>query len=191
MINVTYTRTFEISLLGESYSLTEEEFRALQPECREIADFVVDLVEPEDRTEKNSSWSGRYGEITTATDLPDEPEINSKQIEEAETLKPMDVNALKVRIDKMEPHRKSIDPYVKMHEDGKPMEAIKNQMLADNFCLQGSLSYHIKKVLAASTRVTKIELESDLETSDETIERLKAENMANTEKRKKPRLAMK
>ena len=191
MINVTYTRTFEISLLGESYSLTEEEFRALQPECREIADFVVDLVEPEDRTEKNSSWSGRYGEITTATDLPDEPEINAAPIDEAETFKPMDVNAIKVRVEKVEPHRKGIDPYVKMHEEGKPMEAIKNQMLADGFCPQGSMSYHIKKVLAASTRVTKIELESDLETSDETIERLKAENMANTEKRKQPKMAMK
>ena len=191
MINVTYTRTFEISLLGEKYNLTEEEFRALQPECREIADFVVDLVEPEERTGKISSWGGRYGEITTATDLPDEPEINSKQIEEAETLKPMDVNAIKVRIEKMEPHRKGIDPYVKMHEESKPMEAIKNQMLADNFCLQGSLSYHVKKVLAASNRVTKIELESDSETSEQTIERLKAENVANMEKRKKPKIAMK
>ena len=191
MINVIHTRTFEISLLGEKYNLTEEELRALQPECREIADFVVDPVEPEDRTEKISSWSGRYGEITTVTDLPDEPEINSKQIEEAETLKPMDVNAIKVRVDKMEPNRKGIDPYVKMHEESKPMEAIKNQMLADGFCPQGSLSYHVKKVLAASTRVTKIELESAVETSDQTIERLKAENLANTEKRKKPRLAMK
>ena len=191
MINIIHTRTFKISLLGEKYILTEEEFRALQPECREIADFVVDPVEPEDRTEKISSWSGRYGEITTATDLPDEPEINSKQIEEAETLKPMDVNALKVRIDKMEPHRKGIDPYVKMHEEGKPMEAIKNQMLEDGFCPQGSLSYHIKKVLATSTRVTKIELESAVETSEQTIERLKAENMANTEKRKQPKMAMK
>ena len=59
MINIIHTRTFEISLLGESYSLTEEEFRALQPECREIADFVVDLDEPEDRTENFCSWCGR------------------------------------------------------------------------------------------------------------------------------------
>ena len=191
MISVIHTRTFEISLLGEKYILTEEEFKALQPECREIADFVVDLVEPEERTEKNSSWSGRYGEITTATDLPDEPEINSAPIDEAEMIKPMDVNAIKVRVEKMEPHRKGIDPYVKMHEEGKPMEAIKNQMLADNFCLQGSLSYHVKKVLAASNRVTKIELESAVETAEQTIERLKADNLANTEKRKKPRLAMK
>ena len=191
MINIIHTRTFEISLLGETYDLTPEEFRALQPECREIADFVVDPVEPEDRTEKISSWSGRYGEITTATDLPDEPEINAEPIDEAETFKPMDVNAIKVRIEKMEPHRKGIDPYVKMHEEGKPMEAIKNQMLADNFCLQGSLSYHVKKVLAASNRVTKIELESDSETSEQTIERLKAENLANTEKRKKPKIAVK
>lgn len=191
MINIIHTRTFEISLLGESYSLTEEEFRALQPECREIADFVVDLVEPEDRAGKISSWGGRYGEITTATDLPDEPEINSKQIDEAKTLKPMDVNAIKVRIEKMEPHRKGIDPYVKMHEEGKPMEAIKNQMLADNFCLQGSLSYHVKKVLAASNRVTKIELESDSETSEQTIERLKKENKAKVKDRQQPRLAMK
>ena len=179
MINIIHTRTFEISLLGEKYILTEEEFKALQPECREIADFVVDPVEPEDRTE------------TAATDLPDEPEINSKQIEEAETLKPMDVNAIKVRVEKVEPHRKGIDPYVKMHEEGKLMEAIKNQMLADNFCLQGSLSYHIKKVLAASTRVTKIELESAVETAEQTIERLKAENLENTEKRKKPKIAVK
>ena len=182
-----------ITLLGETYDLTPEEFKALQPECREIADFGVDLVEPEDRTEKISSWSGRYGEITTATDLPDEPEINAAPIEAAEMIKPMDVNAQMdfVRVEKMESHRNGIDPYVKMHEEGKPMEAIKNQMLADNFCLQGSLSYHVKKVLAASNRVTKIELESDSETSEQTIERLKAENMANTEKRKKPRLAMK
>ena len=176
MISVIHTRTFEISLLGEKYILTEEEFKALQPECREIADFVVDLVEPEDRTE---------------TDLPDEPEINAAPIEAAEMIKPMDVNAIKVRVEKMESHRNGIDPYVKMHEEGKPMEAIKNQMLADNFCLQGSLSYHVKKVLAASNRVTKIELESAAETSEQTIERLKAENLANTEKRKKPRLAMK
>ena len=182
---------YRITLLGETYDLTPEEFKALQPECREIADFVVDLVEPEERTGKISSWSGRYGEITTATDLPDEPEINAELIDEAETFKPMDVNALKVRVDKMEPHRKGIDPYVKMHEEGKLMEAIKNQMLADGFCPQGSLSYHVKKVLAASNRVTKIELESAVETAEQTIERLKAENMANTEKRKKPRLAMK
>ena len=182
-----------ITLLGETYDLTPEEFKTLQPECREIADFVVDPVEPEDRTEKISSWSGRYGEITTATDIPDEPEINTAPIDEAEMIKPMDVNAQMdfVRVDKMEPHRKGIDPYVKMHEEGRPMEAIKNQMLADNFCLQGSLSYHIKKVLAASTRVTKIELESAVETTDQTVERLKAENVANMEKRKKPRLAMK
>ena len=155
-----------ITLLGETYDLTPEEFKALQPECREIADFVVDL---------------------------DEPEINSSPIEAAEMIKPMDVNAQMdfVRVEKMEPHRKGIDPYVKMHEEGRPMEAIKNQMLADNFCPQGSLSYHVKKVLAASNRVTKIELESDSETSEQTIERLKAENLANTEKRKKPRLAVK
>ena len=129
----------------------------------------------------------------TETDLPDEPEINSAPIEVAEMIKPMDVNAQMdfVRVEKMESHRNGIDPYVKMHEEGKLMEAIKNQMLADNFCLQGSLSYHVKKVLAASNRVTKIELESDSETSEQTIERLKAENMANTEKRKKPRLATK
>ena len=167
-----------ITLLGETYDLTPEEFKALQPECREIADFVVDPVEPEDRTE---------------TDLPDEPEINSAPIEAAEMIKPMDVNAQMdfVRVEKMESHRNGIDPYVKMHEEGRPMEAIKNQMLADNFCPQGTLSYHVKRVLAASNRVTKIELESDSETSEQTIERLKAENMANTEKRKKPRLAMK
>ena len=187
MINVTYTRTFEISLLGESYSLTEEEFRALQPECREIADFGVDLAQGKDLTGKVYYGGGR------AINLPDEPEINSAPIEAAEMIKPMDVNAQMdfVRVEKMESHRNGIDPYVKMHEEGKPMEAIKNQMLADGFCLQGSLSYHVKKALAASNRVTKIELESDSETSEQTIERLKAENLANTEKRKKPRLAMK
>ena len=104
--------------------------------------------------------------------------------------KPIDTNAVKDRVEKMIKPGK-LDPYIKMHEEGKPMEAIKNQMLADNFCLQGSLSYHVKKVLSASNRVTKIELESAVETAEQTIERLKAENLANTEKRKKPKIAMK
>lgn len=166
-----------ITLLGETYDLTPEEFKALQPECREIADFVVDPVEPEDRTE------------TAAIDLPDEPEINAAPIDKAETFKPMDVNAIKVRVEKLEPHRKSIDPYVKMHEDGKPMEAVKNQMLADNFCLQGSLRYHIGKVLKASNRVTVIE--PKVETDEETIQRLKAENKSNAKDRQKPKMAVK
>lgn len=185
MINIIHTRTFEISLLGEKYNLTEEEFRALQPECREIADFGVDLAQGKDFTGKVYYGGGR------AINLPDEPEINAAPIDEAETFKPMDVNAIKVRIEKMEPHRKGIAPYVKMHEEGKLMEDIKNQMLKDDFCPESSLGYHIGKILKASTRVTKIELESAAETADETIERLKAENKANTEKRQQPKIAIK
>ena len=100
---------------------------------------------------------------------------------------PMKTNILTDRVDPLPPSNAKkikLEPYIKMHEAGKPIEAIKNQMLEDGFCPQGSLSYHVKKVLAVSTRVTKIELESDSETSEQTIERLKAENMANTEKRK-------
>ncbi len=79
---------------------------------------------------------------------------------------------------------KDLTKYVRMHEAGDPMDAIKNTMLKDDFCPQSTLSYYIKKILAKSSKVTVIQRE-DI-TDDERIERLKAENKAKTKERQKP-----
>lgn len=170
---------------------TKEGIEAFKPEVwTEPGNMQLQSAEPVwGPGEEEMVEADRVDRETEAEVVKLSPEINSGPIEAAEIIKPMDTKALKDRIDKMEPYksRKDIDPYIKMHETGKPIEAIKNQMLADDFCPQGSLSYHVKKILAASTRVTKIELESVAETADETIERLKRENAIQNEYLRKGR----
>lgn len=175
-------QVYKVTLLDDEYELTPQEFTQFQRECREIAGYGVDLAQGEGWTGKVIYRGGH------AIDLRDEPEINAEPIEAAEMIKPMDTKALKVRIDKMEPHnaRKDIKPYIKMHEAGKDMIAIKNQMLDDKFCAEGSLEHFTKKVLAASTKVTKI-VDYAGKTDDQIIEELKQKNKDRVEDRQKPR----
>ena len=74
-------------------------------------------------------------------------------------------------------------------EDGVDMLAIKNQMIKDEFCAMNSIPYFAKKILAASTRVTKIE---QIQESDEAkINRLKALNRAEAKERQSPKVTAK
>lgn len=202
---------YQIVLLDEYYNLTAEEFERFQKECSEIAAFkshgatgcthcehqdhdtkefdnVAD--EPENVVEIHQdgiSIDGREYLTETKSAHKAIAEVVKTGLE----TKPMKTNILKDRVDKMEPSntKKDIAPYVKMHEDGVDMLAIKNQMTKDEFCAMNSIPYFAKKILAASTRVTKIEQVK--ESDEDKINRLKALNLAEAKKRQSPKVTSK
>ena len=84
------------------------------------------------------------------------------------------------------PKDAKIQKYVAMHEAGVDMIAIKNAMLKDKVCAESSLPYFAKKILAESTKVTKI-VDYAGKTDDQIIEELKQKNKDRVEDRQKPR----
>lgn len=204
---------YQVTFLGEeSALLTPEEFAQLQKECKEIYEYgktqeLVTMNKPGiEITPDAFIPTPGFGikSFPAVLDFPEEvpnpvieavPDNREKLLEKSahkgiqEVVKTaMDTGALKDRIDKMEPSntKKDIAPYVKMHEDGVDMLAIKNQMIKDEFCATNSIPYFAKKILAASTRVTKIE---QIQESDEDkINRLKAQNKAEAKDRQQPKM---
>ena len=210
---------YQVTFLGEtSELLTPEEFAQLQKECKEIYEYgktqdLVIMSKPGIEIMPEILNALKTAPIMiTRPDKPDvKPELTvpdpvieavpgnrEKLLEKSahkgiqEVVKTaMAVDALKERVDKMEPSntKKDIAPYVKMHEDGVDMLAIKNQMIKDELCAMNSLPYFAKKILAASTRVTKIE---QIQESDEAkINRLKALNRAEAKERQSPKVTAK
>ena len=82
-----------------------------------------------------------------------------------------------------------IQKYVDMHEAGKDMLAIKNSMIKDKVCAESSIPYFVKKILAASTKVTKVTEYEGL-TDDQIIDGLIQKNKDTVADRQKPRLAV-
>ena len=210
---------YQVTFLGEtSELLTPEEFAQLQQECKEIYEYgktrdLVIMNKPGIEITPEIFNALKTAPIMiTRPDKPDvKPELTvpdpvteavpdnrEKLLEKSahkgiqEVVKTaMAVDALKERVDKMEPSnsKKDITPYVKMHEAGVDMLAIKNQMIKDEFCAMNSIPYFAKKILAASTRVTKIE---QIQESDEAkINRLKALNRAEAKERQSPKVTAK
>lgn len=197
---------YQVTFLGEtSELLTPEEFAQLQKECKEIYEYGKLPLEPD--FENREYWTDLADKIQqlekpepTAPDPVIEavPDNREKLLEKSahkgiqEVVKTaMAVDALKERVDKMEPSntKKDITPYVKMHEDGVDMLAIKNQMIKDEFCATNSIPYFSKKILAASTRVTKIE--QIKESDEDKINRLKALNLSEAKERQSPKVTAK
>ena len=204
---------YQVTFLGEtSELLTPEEFAQLQKECKEIYEYgkpigekLADVGYRRDPRVKRPASMKELLEVKPELTVPDpvieavpDPDTRKKLLEKSahkgiqEVVKTaMAVDALKERVDKMEPSntKKDITPYVKMHEDGVDMLAIKNQMIKDEFCAMNSIPYFSKKILAASTRVTKIE---QIQESDEDkINRLKALNRAEAKERQSPKVTAK
>lgn len=203
---------YQVTFLGKRKLLTPEEFAQLQKECKEIYEYGKLQLEPD--FENREYWTDLADKIQRLEKpelIVPVPEANVEQeiIDNREFLvtksphkaiaevvktaaEPMNTNILADRVDPLPPSNAKkikLEPYIKMHEAGKPIEAIKNQMLEDGFCPQTTLSYHIGNVLKASTRVTHIE--APIETDDECIERLKRENKDNLKKRQEPKVAVK
>ena len=202
---------YQVTFLGEtSELLTPEEFAQLQKECKEIYEYGkpagAGLAQGgycNDPWIKRPPSMKELLEVKPELTVPD-PVIEAvsdnreKLLEKSahkgiqEVVKTaMAVDALKERVDKMEPSntKKDIAPYVKMHEDGVDMLAIKNQMIKDEFCAMNSIPYFSKKILAASTKVTKIE--QIKESDEDKINRLKALNRAEAKERQSPKVTAK
>ena len=202
---------YQVTFLGEtSELLTPEEFAQLQKECKEIYEYgkpigekLADVGYRRDPRVKRPASMLELLERKPELTVPDPvieaaPDNREKLLEKSahkgiqEVVKTaMAVDALKERVDKMEPSntKKDIAPYVKMHEDGVDMLAIKNQMIKDEFCAMNSIPYFSKKILAASTRVTKIE--QIKESDEDKINRLKALNLAEAKERQSPKVTAK
>ena len=194
---------YQVTFLGEtSELLTPEEFAQLQKECKEIYEYGKDeatLPPFEAYVYKSMQPPDVESELTVPDPVIEAVSDNREKLLEKSAHKgiqevvktAMAVDALKERVDKMEPSntKKDISTYVKMHEDGTDMLAIKNQMIKDEFCAMNSIPYFSKKILAASTRVTKIE---QIQESDEAkINRLKALNLAEAKERQSPKVTAK
>ena len=194
---------YQVTFSGEtSELLTPEEFAQLQKECKEIYEYGKDeatLPPFEAYVYKSMQPPDVKPELTVPDPVIEAVSDNREKLLEKSAHKgirevvktAMAVDALKERVDKMEPSnsKKDITPYVKMHEDGVDMLAIKNQMIKDEFCAMNSIPYFAKKILAASTRVTKIE---QIKESDEAkINRLKALNLSEAKERQSPKVTAK
>ena len=112
------------------------------------------------------------------TEEPDEPEMPNLEVKTYE-------ERLTKRLTGRKEPEKDIMPYVRMHEAGEDIKAIKRKMIADGFCASGSSDWFAKKILKKSTNVISIKAESgDI---DELIERLKVQNKETAEARKQPK----
>lgn len=194
-------QVYKVILLDETYLLSVEDFTQFQRECLEIAgygmsvSYQVPTYETKLLTEhlEQAEVQPLIEEMETKNWV----EVLDKVVENEAVVKqePIKVHndKLKDLIDTMPKTAKigrdaKMQKYVDMHEAGVDMIAIKNAMLKDKICAESSLPYFMKKVLAASTKVTKV-VEYVGKTDDQIIEELKQKNKDTAESRQKPKIS--
>ena len=203
-------QVYKVMLLEETYLLSAKEFDQFQMECREIAEYgepvLYQVPTYETVVEQlESSAEQALEEVQpqlTYDYVSHQPIANTIEIEAADDglkviAKPIQVHndKLKDLINTMPKTAKiakdtKIQKYVKMHEAGVDMIAIKNSMIKDKVCAESSIPYFVKKILAVSNKVTKV-VEHVGRTDDQIIEELIQKNKDKAADRQKPRLAMK
>ncbi len=188
-----------VTMLGQEFVMNMTEFAAFQEQCRKVVEIELSEI-----TDKSDAITQEHDVITQepAEITQEHDEITQEPIKELTVSHNISEETLKNEVTPVPPAAKKIDhkaitntvkkgytgkdltKYVRMHEAGDPMDAIRNAMLKDGFCPQSTLKYFVKKILAKSTKVTVVHQE-DI-TDDERIERLMAKDLANAKNRKKP-----
>ena len=199
-------QVYKVMLLDETYLLSKEEFTQFQRECREIAQYDKPIFYPVPTYEtgiEQMEQALEQDEVQPPLVYENHPPI-ARVIEKEITDEGLKVVAepIKVHNEKLNDlintmpktakiaKDTKIQKYVDMHEAGKDMLAIKNSMIKDKVCAESSIPYFVKKILAASTKVTKVTEYEGL-TDDQIIDGLIQKNKDTVADRQKPRLAMK
>jgi hypothetical protein len=91
-------------------------------------------------------------EVETLLSLPEETEEPDEPVMPNLEVKTYEERLTKRLTDRKEPE-KDIMPYVRMHEAGEDIKAIKRKLIADGFCASGSSDWFAKKILKKSTNV--------------------------------------